>query len=82
MEESTILHEKFEDRIIFMSMYNDIDWRKAETKKSVCRILQVLLRTPEDFLKDIGHSSDQELKNIGTERTPTDQIVRGTMLPT
>ena len=32
MEENRIQPEKFEDRIIFMSMYNDIDWRKAENK--------------------------------------------------
>ena len=38
----------------------------------------MLLRSPEDFLNDIGHSSDLELKKIGTERTPADQIVRGT----
>ena len=37
----------------------------------------MLLRTPEDFVKDMGHSSDQELKKNGTERTPTNQTVRG-----
>ena len=40
-----------------------------ETMKLECRILQMLLRTREDFPKDIGHSSDQELKKSGTERT-------------
>ena len=29
MEENKILPEKFEDRIIFMSVHNDIDWGKA-----------------------------------------------------
>ena len=32
MEENRILPEKFADRIIFMSMYNDIGWRKGEDK--------------------------------------------------
>ena len=49
--------------------------------KFVCGILQMLLYTPEDFLKDIGHFSDQELKKNGSERTSTNQTDRGTMLP-
>ena len=41
MEDNTILHEKSEDRKIFMSMCNDIDWRKSKKKtKFVCWILQ------------------------------------------
>ena len=67
MEYNTILHEKFDDGMIFMSMYNDVDWRKTEKQRNLCRVLQVLLRTPEDFLKDIGHYSDQELKKIGKD---------------
>ena len=62
MEVNRIQPEQFEDRIIFMSMCNDIDWREQDTMKFECRILQVLQRTPKYFWKDIGHSSDQELK--------------------
>ena len=29
MEKNNILPEHFEDRIIFVSMYNDVDWRKG-----------------------------------------------------
>ena len=34
MEEKMMQPEKFEDRVIFMSMYNDIDWGKAEHKQT------------------------------------------------
>ena len=37
-------------------------------------------RRSNNFLKDICDSSDQELKKRGTERTPTNQTVYGTML--
>ena len=53
---------------------------KTETKDFVCRILQMLLHSPKDFLKDDGHSLDRALKKNVTERTFTNQTVRGTML--
>ena len=51
-----------------------------KTKKFVWRILQMLLHTPQVFPKDIGHSSDQELKKSGTERTFAAKTVCGIML--
>ena len=39
-----------------------------------------LRRTSEDFLKDVGHSSDRDRKKNGTECTSTNLTVRGTML--
>ena len=38
---------------------------KQETKKLLLRFLQTLRRARKDFLKDIGHSSEQELKKSG-----------------
>ena len=34
MEENRVQPEKFEDRIIFMSMYNYIDWEEAGYKET------------------------------------------------
>ena len=75
MTENRIQPEQFEDRIIFISMSNDIHWTKDGNEERVLRILPMLLRTPEDFLQDICHSSDQELKNNCMERTLTSKTV-------
>ena len=80
MEENRIQPEQFEDRILFMPMYNDIDRGKQDTKKLVNRVLQKLRRSQKDALKDTCHSSDQEQKKSGTERTPTSQRVCGITL--
>ena len=83
MEENNILCEKFEDRLVFMSMYIDIDLgKKQNTKKFVSRILEMLLHSPEDFLKDIGHLSEPgtEEPELEPERTSQNQTVCGTML--
>ena len=56
MEVNRIQSEQFEDRIIFMSMYNGIDWEKPDTKKLVFWILWRLRRTQKDSLKDISWS--------------------------
>ena len=78
-EENNIQPERFKDRIIFMPMHNDIDWgEKAMKTFFVYMIPQVLLHTPQSFPKDIGHSSDLDLKKNGTPRSLTNQTVRGT----
>ena len=41
--------------------------------KFVKQILQMLLHTPQIYLKDIGPSSDRDLKKIGTGRIFTNQ---------
>ena len=73
MEENRIQLEQFEDRIIFMSMYNDIDWGKHEKRNLYFEVFGScgVRKKP----KDIGHSSEK----CGTERTLTSQMVRGTM---
>ena len=63
-----------------MSINNDIDWRKQETKKFVFRILEKLRRTRKDSLEDIDESSDQEQKKSGMGRTLTNQTVCGITL--
>ena len=44
-----------------------------EAMKFVKQILQMLLHTPQIYLKDIGPSSDRDLKKIGTGRIFTNQ---------
>ena len=63
-----------------MSINNDIDWRKPETKKFVFRILEKLRRTRKDSLEEIDDSSDQEQKKSGIGRTLTNQTVCGITL--
>ena len=65
MAENRIKPERFEDRIIFLSMYNDIDWTKEEEHfKSVFH----------------AHRFPKERKNSGVERTPTSPKVCGNAL--
>ena len=49
--------------------------RKMETYKSVFWILWKLMRTPADFLKDIGHSSDQGQKKNWNAHLQAKQFV-------
>ena len=80
MEENSIQPEKFKDRIIFMSMYNGIDWGKVECKENLYfEFFRSCGVRKKDPLKDIGHSSDHELKKSGMERTPACQTVCGTL---
>ena len=69
MEKENTQPEGFRDQIIFMSMYNDIDWGRKGNETHVYRIPQVLPQMPEGFPKDIGHSSDLELKKNGISHT-------------
>ena len=77
---SKVQSEKFKDRIIFLSLYNDIDLGGVGIN-DICLsnsldVAAYVIRFP----KDIGHSSDQEQKKKCTEGTPTNQTVCGTML--
>ena len=80
MEENRIQPEKFEDRIICMSMYNGIDWTKASKKETCISNSLELRRSQKDSLNDTGHSWDQELKKSGMERTHTSHTVCGITL--
>ena len=82
MEKNNIQPEGFKDRIIFMSMYNDIIGDKKKQPRNVS----------EEFLKCccvrynvsqrtlVTHSSDLDLKNNGTVRSLTNQTVHETEL--
>ena len=57
--------EKFQDRIIFASMCNDIAWRRVTNQRnSHFEFRGRLRRAQEYFLKDIGHSSAQEPRKM------------------
>ena len=43
--------EEFEDRIIFMSMFSDIDWSKGKTNSNICFSNSLKVR---DFRRDVG----------------------------
>ena len=59
--------EKFEDRIIFMSMFNDIDWT-AKGNEEKCISNQTKSRcTRRGFRKDIGRFLVLETKRCGME---------------
>ena len=68
--------EHFNDRIIFMSMYNDIEWgakgnKDVSTKNRQWRIMLA------DCLAVIGLSWGLDQKRSGTELTLTDQTDHG-----
>ena len=66
MEKDNLQPESFKDRIILMSMYNDIDWGRNEKamKNIAYRNPKVFPNTPKGFPKDFGHSSDLDLKKM------------------
>ena len=69
------------DRIIFVSMYNDIvRGEKKETQKSVFRILLQLRSTLADSLAVVGLSWDLDQKRNGTEPILINQTEIGTEL--
>ena len=62
--------EDFEDRIIFMSMFKDIDWTKKKFSRMSFEFRKRSRITQTGFRVDIGLSSVQEKKTHGVERTP------------
>ena len=64
MSESMCEPEQFKGRIIFMSIYNDIDWTKRGKKKIVLRMLSELLSMLEDSRKDTGRAANENLESI------------------
>ena len=75
--------EHFNDRIIFLSMYNDIAWGdKKETQKSVFRILLKVRSTLAGSLAVVGHSWDLNQKRNDTGPILINQKEIGTELQT
>ena len=66
LQDRNIEPEKFEDRIIFMSMFKDIEWTKR-IQRNVFRIPNESRITRRDSRKDTGHSSALETTRIGVE---------------
>ena len=66
LQHKNIDPEKFEDRIIFMSMFNDIDLEQEQTmKENVFHVPKKSEITRRDSCKDIGRSLDQARKKNG-----------------
>ena len=65
MEDFQCEPEQFNDRIIFMSMYNDIVWGEhKETQKSVFRFLLQLRSTLADSLAVVGLSWKEMVRDL------------------
>ena len=67
LKDRNIEPEKFEDRIIFMSMFNDIDWSKRGHSERCIQIPNKSRITRRDSREDTGHSSALETKRSGME---------------
>ena len=79
VEENRIQTEQCEDRLIFMSMYNDVDGTKNGNKEIyISNSLEVAAyakRLPQGHWSFLGPGT----KKSGMERTPTSQTVCGTI---
>ena len=70
--------EHFKDRIIFMSLYNDIAWGEEGIHKDVNTIHRQLRIILANSLAVIGLSWGLDQKRNGTEPTLTNPVDRGT----
>ena len=74
MEENRVQLEQFEDRIIFMPMHNDIDWRNAENTETCVSNSLTVAANVNSFLEEhwsfLGPGSEEKK---GTERSLTNQ---------
>ena len=63
-KELKIQPQNFEDRIIFMSMYNDIDW----TRKGNQQVCEENASRGADYARHFskGHWSQEKILNVGT----------------
>ena len=78
MEDQKCEPEQFNDRIILMSMYNDIAW--GETQKCVNTIQRQLRIMLADSLAVVGLSWNLDQKRSGTEPTLVNPTDPGTKL--
>ena len=68
LQDRKIEPEEFEDRIIFMTMFNNIEWTKNWNEENgVFQIQKKSRCTWRDSRKDIGPSSDRETRGSGME---------------
>ena len=78
LQERNIELEKFGDRIIFMSMFNDIEWT-AKGNEEFFRTQKKSKNMHQNSRKDIGRSLDLETKRNGTLATTANQQTRRKM---
>ena len=71
--------EQFQGRVIFMTMYDDIDWAKKGTEKPVLRILLCFRSMLENSRKDIGRFLGLDQRGSGAELTFSNQMEKETM---
>ena len=71
--------ENFTERIIFMSMFNDISCGSKDNEKNVWRVPNSFLCTLEDLEKDNGHLLVLVLKRSGTVSVKTVHMEYGTI---
>ena len=68
LKDQNIEPEKFQDRIIFMSIFNDIDWtNRGNSEKMYFKFRTSQELHGEIIARDIGHSTARETKRSGTE---------------
>ena len=60
--------EKFTDRIVFASMFNDIDWTKRRYSERCISNSEKSRHTRRNSCRDTGRSSVLEMKRSGTEK--------------
>ena len=72
--------DQHEGRIIFMPMFNDIDWTE-EILMCVSRMPEKLVTTTMSFSEGIGHSLVLEMKEKKREPATTSQKENGTSNP-
>ena len=56
---------RFQGRIIFMSMFNDIIWRTKDNEQECIANATLVFICKKDFHQDVGHSSDLNQKRSG-----------------
>ena len=60
--------EKFTDRIVFASMFNDMDWTESGNSERCISNSEKSRHTRRNFRRDTGRSSVLEMKRSGTEK--------------
>ena len=80
MTESKCEPENFTGKIIFMSMYNDIDWTKRGNKENCIANAHRELRMLEDSREDIGHFLGLDRRRNGTELMSPNRMENGLKL--
>ena len=79
-EELNRTPQDFKHRIIFMSMYNDIDWTRKDNREVCLNNSSNFAEYAKNCSKDIEQFSDLDVKSCGTPRFTIKQMDYGTQL--